>query len=136
MTGRCGDRLADLFGVSKFRYVRRFDRINLSDQFPGKAGKGDEIGGRVRAMDITIQLALFPRPFAILLGNHVARAFGKEDRIFRGFSLHGTPAWVLPHPSGINLWWNDPRNVARARRFCRRLATTHLPPAGQSTEEK
>ncbi len=28
---------------------------------------------------------------------------------------------VMPHPSGIVRWYNDPTNVARASRFLRRL---------------
>lgn len=29
---------------------------------------------------------------------------------------------VLPHPSGVNRWWNEEENVARARDFLREAA--------------
>jgi len=32
-----------------------------------------------------------------------------------------------PHPSGINIWWNEERNVRAARRFWRDLIRRGLP---------
>lgn len=29
--------------------------------------------------------------------------------------------WVIPHPSGINHFWNDPTNVEKASRFLRAI---------------
>lgn len=124
LMGRSGGRLMDLFDLPPSLYRDYFERVNLLEEFPGKAGKGD-LFDRVFAVQsaakITIDLALFPRPFVLLLGNKVATAFGRERPIFRRFAIHGTRAYVVPHPSGINLWWNDPKNVRRAKRFFKRL---------------
>jgi len=60
----------------------------------------------------------------VLVGAAVARAFGARV---------GELAWghdpvlraelaLLPHPSGVNLWWNLPTNVERARAFLRKLS--------------
>jgi hypothetical protein len=63
-----------------------------------------------------------PRGRVLLLGRGVATAFGQARRpILQWFDLRGARAAVFPHPSGISHWWNDPRNVARARRFLRAL---------------
>jgi hypothetical protein len=43
---------------------------------------------------------------------------GPEMRQVPFLRWHGGVA-ILPHPSGVNHWYNDPRNVARARRFLR-----------------
>ena len=68
----------------------------------------------------------------LLLGSNVAGAFGFFDRPalrwqtfyhFDGETHRRVgPTALLPHPSGVNLWWNDPENRGRAARFMRALA--------------
>ena len=41
LAGRCGARLAGLCGIGQDEFLRRFERVNLIDRFPGKASKGD-----------------------------------------------------------------------------------------------
>lgn len=59
-----------------------------------------------------------------IAGKRAASAFGlrrvewlEPVELGRGERL----AVVFPHPSGVVLWWNDPRNVAAASRCLRRL---------------
>jgi hypothetical protein len=59
------------------------------------------------------------RSFVLLAGHRVAAAFGVREGYLREFVLQGVPAAVVPHPSGVNRWWNDPANVARASAFLR-----------------
>jgi len=120
---RSGRRLAELAGVGSVREIA--DAVNLLRRFPGSAGpKGDlfpieearraarRLAGRMRARRATL-----------LLGGNVARAFGVGGTDFLEWTeVRGARACVFPHPSGISHWWNDPRNVRRARRFLRRLA--------------
>jgi uracil-DNA glycosylase len=115
-----GLRLARLAGVGTLHDHARV--VNLLDKFPGKAGKGDAFPiaqARFRAGRMRFGGART----VIFVGKNVARAFGVnrtaaffEHFIFwkGGRSFH---AWLSPHPSGANHWWNDPANVEKARNF-------------------
>lgn len=63
---------------------------------------------------------------AWLAGARVLAAFGVDRRgrtmaelVGRFVDLGGVPAVPVPHPSGLNHWWNDPRNPGRFRRRLR-----------------
>lgn len=125
--GRAGARLADLCGLPVDGYLARFERVNLLSSFPGKAAKGDLFPieeARASARALLRSGRLHGRP-AVLLGGNVWRAFGYPANV-EPFTWMGGGEPILlafaPHPSGISLWWNEPENVARARRFFRRLA--------------
>ena len=59
----------------------------------------------------------------VLLGRKVARVAGLDAP---PFSWVARRAWCQ-HPSGINIWWNEERNVRAARRFWRDLIRRGLP---------
>jgi hypothetical protein len=50
------------------------------------------------------------------MGRNVARSFGQRHTpyLVKFHLVHHCPAFVFPHPSGINRWWNDPHNVSQA----------------------
>jgi hypothetical protein len=110
-------------GLPLDAFLARFERVNLLPAFPGKAGKGDRFP---RAAARQAALALLPAlqgRRAVLLGGRVAAAFGlPRAPLLVWQPLAGGEVAVAPHPSGINRWWNDPRNVRRAKRFWRRHA--------------
>ncbi len=62
----------------------------------------------------------------ILLGKTVARAFGYDKPLFEYFEAYPnavSPDWVIvPHPSGLNRWWNKQENRDRAELFFFHLA--------------
>jgi uracil-DNA glycosylase len=130
LSGRCGDRLAELAGLEPADFRDLFELTNLLDRFPGKAGKGDDFPieeARIAALRMLVPGRLGGRP-CVLLGMNVERAFGLSAdlpvlvwRPRLAFRIA-----TCPHPSGINLFWNDPSNVRRARRFWRRLAIDAL----------
>jgi uracil-DNA glycosylase len=123
LMGRSGSRLAALCGLDLQDYARTFARANVLERWPGKLGKGDAFDlptARLRA-------ALLRRRFVggrlvVLLGLRTARAFGLPAAYLTPARVACANVVVLPHPSGINRWWNDPENVRRATRFLRRLA--------------
>lgn len=53
----------------------------------------------------------------LLAGHRVARAFGVVARYFEPCLLNEAVVYVVPHPSGVNHWWNLELNRFRARRF-------------------
>lgn len=129
LAGRCGARLADLCGLSEKAFLDHFERVNLLRKFPGKAAKGDAFPVDL-ARKTAVDLLIFGRlnRTVVMLGGNVARAFGFPStglEFFRWNMIDGSPLIRLafcPHPSGVSLWWNDPKNAAAARRFWRRLA--------------
>jgi len=117
---RSGACLARVLGVAAVADVA--DAINLLRRRPPRAGrKGDAFPrARARARARAAALALAGRPLVVLVGHRVAAAFGAAGRPYlRIFKLRGARAMVAPHPSGVNRWWNDPRNRRRAARRLR-----------------
>ena len=133
LSGRAAALLANMAGIPREELLRRFDRHNLLDRWPGKspAGKGDifpasaardaadRIKRTLRRRGVT-----FAGPTVLLVGKAVARAFGlrRPEYLtwYPGFEwcLKGA---VIPHPSGINRWWNSSRNRRRASRFLKQI---------------
>lgn len=123
LLGRSGGRLAALCGLELQDYRRAFARANVLERWPGRLAKGDAFdlpAARQRA-------ALLRRRFVggrlvVLLGRRTARAFGLDSAYFLPQRVACANVVVLPHPSGVNRWWNEPKNLARAARFLRRAA--------------
>lgn len=118
-------KLAALCGLTVPEYLEAFDRRNLLPLWPGKNGKGDLFPIRAaRAAAADMSVLLVDRD-VVFLGRNVARAFGRPGLPFLAWhaGIGGPPgrAACLPHPSGVNLWWNDERNRRAAARFLRRL---------------
>lgn len=55
----------------------------------------------------------------VFLGKAVAAAFGVRANSLRWVEHRGMTVAVLPHPSGVNTWWNNPDNRAAASAFMR-----------------
>lgn len=128
LSGRSGAFLAELMGIPFKHYLDRFQRVNLLDEWPGKTGKGDAFdlaAAVVRANEIKIGFKTRRPPYVLMLGRNVARAFGINALgldFFEGWiSRAGTAFYLLPHPSGINLFWNEPSNMRMAKMFLRRI---------------
>lgn len=122
--GRTGERLRDLTGCSLRRYLWNFETLNVLDRYPGRDGeKGDRFPmPEARAAAVALLPRLAGRKI-VLVGRKTAEAFGIEGVEF--FSWMGYAPEietlfefaVVPHPSPVNLFWNDPTNVERAKRF-------------------
>ena len=125
LAGAAGRRLAALAGMDLPAFLDKFDRVNLLDEFPGKAGKGDRFDAKAaleRADQLREELA---GRKAVLLGRLVARAFRLPDDTYDWFQVVEAPPGVelavMPHPSGVSHWWNDEANVRRASDFMKRV---------------
>lgn len=90
-----------------------FDAVNLLGRWPGSAGKGS----RFPRCDHTLASIAGGRR-ALLLGRRVAASVGcGRVPYLRWVDVGGVEAAVVPHPSGVNRWWNDPANREAARLF-------------------
>jgi hypothetical protein len=114
-----GRRLAELAGVEAISDVA--DVVNVLDSWPGAAGqKGDRFPmGAARRAAARVDLGGYDR--VLLIGRGVAAAFGVSAPFLVWFPLRGAEAAVVPHPSGVNHWWNDGSNKERARGFFREV---------------
>lgn len=128
LSGRSGAKIRALFGDywSKVEPFVKF--YNVLPAFEGKNGKGDAFPmnkARLAAVGLRRKIK---ENILIFLGRDVGKAFGIGAPYFfvmpfdlkRGVGLR--LAIVVPHPSGINIWWNESRNVVAAEIFFQRLA--------------
>lgn len=128
ITGACGAKLAALAGLTEGEFRRRFARMNLLDRWPGAAPTK---GARWDARAATMAARKARRRFingrlVILLGWRVAATFRltadiceylQEYWLVRNGHILDARVVVVPHPSGVNRWYNDAGNVARMRAF-------------------
>lgn len=130
LSGRSGRVIADLMGISLEEFLETFDRANLFNKFPGKNGKGDAFDAR-RAKRNAHLLANNNRideyKAIIILGKNVAKALGYRSDEWLEWQKFSRP-WVvvIPHPSGINHWWNDKRNRKVAKEFLTEIYETYF----------
>ena len=120
LEGKIGNRLAGLAGLSVADYLAKTDRCNLFNAWPGKNDKGDawDATSAARVAD-EMQPNLFARR-VVFLGRQVAAAFGfPEIPLLTWTEAPELQAEVsvVPHPSGIVRWWNEPGNRVAAGEF-------------------
>jgi len=120
LEGRIGRRLAALGGLSFEEYLERTERTNLFDEWPGKNGKGDAWDAKEARRLADLSKPSLNGRRVIFVGRNVASAFGCSDLPWLSWrKLSGAKVAVIPHPSGIVLWWNDERNREDASVFLR-----------------
>jgi uracil-DNA glycosylase len=124
--GRGGRLLAELAGVE--RIEEAFEPMNLLRRWPGPAGGKGSAFPLPKAREAAEGIApLLRGRRTIFVGRRVASAF-RLARLpyltWRGAFALGVPAMVavVPHPSGVNHFWNDPASVELARAFLREAA--------------
>jgi uracil-DNA glycosylase len=114
-SGRRLERLGvDLDGVALY---------NVLDEWPGPAHKGSRFrvpDARPAAAALLERLSSHAR--VVVAGHRAAAALGFRERYLVWAPGPTGALWaVLPHPSGVNRWWNDPENADAARRFLAKL---------------
>jgi len=120
LAGASGRRLAALAGMDLGDFLTKFERVNVLEQHPVDRGDADLAIARADTMR-----AGWAGRRVVLLGRSVAAAFRLNPKAYEWFEVMelepGIEAAVIPHPSGISNWWNDPENVERAREFMMRI---------------
>lgn len=124
LSGRGGARLASIAEISLDEFLARVDTRNLLEEFPGRATRGDLFPltvARERAEIVKAQEA--EREVLIFVGMGVADAFDFDEPpcTWRRIAFPRRRLGMIPHPSGLNLWYNDETNVRQARIFLREI---------------
>lgn len=131
ITGSVGKKIAELAGFPLDLKFGGHDRRNLNTRWNGKRGKGDSFD-RAEGKKRASELLAGPWTHYVLLGDEVARCFAMKPEALNVVTdfiptLAGPPvkkAFLLfPHPSGINLWWNEEFNRFRARKRLREFVS-------------
>lgn len=117
--------MASLCSLSPSEFGRLFARANVLDRWPGRQGSKGAAFPAAEARERATQLR---RKFVrgrvvVLLGKRTAAAFGLKQTGYFWPPQIVDRAWVyvVPHPSGMNRWFNDPANEAEMRLFMRDL---------------
>lgn len=118
LEGRIGERIGELLGITNF--PESFSRINLNSEWIGKAGGKGDIFDRTEGIRTASVLLRGSWTRYVLLGKVVAECFNVTQAgsppVFLSTVTHGVKSFfLLPHPSGINRWWNNPENVQKAK---------------------
>lgn len=121
--GRIGARLAACCGLTLDEFLSTFDRINLLNEQPQDSGKGTDFNVRAAAKTArVIEKTFVGRPFVLLLGKRAGSAFGLvKPEYFARVVMSGAAVFVVPHPSGINRWWNELNHELEMTAFMRKM---------------
>jgi uracil-DNA glycosylase len=128
-SGASGRRLAALLDVSHEELLDgRVDLVNLLPRWPGRGDSNHPLGDHfpmaaARSAARRLRVAL-DGCVVVMCGKNVRDAFGLTQDFFEMARVvdHFTYV-VIPHPSGVNRWWNDEQNYQRAERYLRRKIT-------------
>jgi hypothetical protein len=119
LMGRTGEKIADMLGVDLSNFAK-FTRVNLNPCFSGKSGKGDAFDQVVGEMIAHTLLGCHFTRY-VLLGSNVARCFALPwDGLVR-YERGDKSFLLLPHPSGINQWYNSQANRSDAAKYIKRF---------------
>lgn len=106
-------KLGPLLDITPALFINRYARINLNALWIGKAGKGDVFDTAEGYVAAKVLLRGSWTRY-VLLGQKVAECFGIKSDPCTVVEAIGKHFLLLPHPSGINRWWNEPVNRGRA----------------------
>lgn len=121
-------RIRDLAGRDLDEWA---EWVNLVEEWPGAQprGKGSLWNPRLAAKKAAELEPTFGDYLGVVcLGRRVAQvviAGGSGFPFFRWTTARSSGlVAVIPHPSGIVRWWNEPENVEKARTFLSEIAAT------------
>ncbi len=118
LDGDSGRRLARLFG---YDHVHEFaDAVNVLEKYPGKkrAKKEDKFPMRRARRRAGCVSSVFSKyKVVVVLGRGPSRVFDLDW--FRWSEVFGAQVTAMPHPSGVNRWFDHPKNKKKLARFRR-----------------
>jgi uracil-DNA glycosylase len=130
LEGRVGNRLARMMGITPIEYKSIFTLVNVFEKYPGRSGEdgGDKFPAakaRLRANALVKKMIRGGGHHKfILLGRGVAEAFGLENLPpCSWIHTYGFTSYAMvPHPSGLNRWYNSKENSRLVSKFLGEVA--------------
>tara|TARA_Y100000310_G_scaffold276127_1_gene293077 strand:+ start:256 stop:762 length:507 start_codon:yes stop_codon:yes gene_type:complete len=136
-SGPTGARLCEVFDADFRSYA---DAINILSDPQRRKEKGSEYNAekaKENARLVADYLARTPWGLftgIVFAGKRVAATFGFEDleyfvpgelpvRTIKG-RWRWLKVWTMPHPSGVNRWWNEDCNLQKAKRWAQNVLST------------
>jgi uracil-DNA glycosylase len=127
-TGKCGKFLAEtLLNTTQEQMLLDHDFMNVFDRWPGKGINGDKFPMREAKDRVPYLVEKLRDRVVVMLGHNVATAFGAKGFTYLTWYEIRNPKnvndvivpkmVVVPHPSGINRYWNVPSNRLIASKF-------------------
>lgn len=104
--GCAGWNLWQMSGMPRRTYVKRFDFRNLFKDAVEESAAFRDSALRRRIGEAFAASVQGRR--VVALGNAVRDALGLPDRIVHPCCVGGATYYAIPHPSGRNLFYNDP----------------------------
>lgn len=120
-SGKSGAKLAALVGD-----LSNFELTNLLDYWPGKNGKGDHFPRDEAKSNAAKIVRRFRDRRVLIVGVGVAKILKLDPKPLVWSRVCGATVGVLPHVSGICLWWNSKRNRRAAKTFLREIRRESL----------
>lgn len=126
-------KLETLASLEEGSFARFFTTTNLLSYYPGEgAGKGSAFPQEEAKKAAEACLVLFRHRKVLLAGKRVARAFGLSLPYFKWIDFAEGRTAVIPHPSGVNRWYNERRNREKMGRFIFGLCQRRKPDESQA----
>ena len=109
LEGRIGKRFAKLLQITPEQFAADFERVNLN-YLPLSSFDYEEAARRADSIIRNKEIRK-----VVVCGQRVCGCFWLPFLPLHTKIRGGRKAYfILPHPSGLNRWWNDPENVVRA----------------------
>lgn len=115
-TGKCGKFLAELMGTTQEQMLLDHDFINVLDHWPGRDLTGDRFPPREARVAAKAKMGQLRGRVVVMLGHGIVRAFGSTQfRYLQWYELRHPDNFadvvskyvtVVPHPSGVNRYFN------------------------------
>ena len=124
-----GGRLQQLMGLRRWEYLKKFDRVNLLPEFPGRHKRDDKFPLAEARFAATVMRPHLSDRVVIMIGRKVGDAFGLDLPFHQWAEMRCRRTMltepggevcivaVVPHTSGRNHWYNSEGNREEARRF-------------------
>lgn len=122
--GLSGQRLIKFMGLPTIMHLHHlFDCRNLMDKYPGRANVGDMFPQHEASLAARLQARDLLGRVVVILGRGVAESFDLGWTPWLTWvCVRGAKVSVVPHPSGVNRWWNDETNLRNGRSFLTQFA--------------
>lgn len=115
-----GIRLLRLSGMNENDYAAKFERMNLVNEREWILSRAQEearkLLPKLNGRTVVVLGWSVWKVLCLPNANCLERVHVKDSYHRKGINFY-----LIPHPSGRNLWYNDLSNRTRVRRFLRRL---------------